>query len=127
MQDNYFSLYQFARILGKKPHLVVYAITSGPVPEPGRRIGNKRVFNREDVERLARHLRIATPRIDPEEEGHQGPAHRSEGLSLAGPFTVDQAGTSSLEVRDGNGEVFCWAVDRPRAMIIAGLLEHAYG
>jgi hypothetical protein len=127
MQENYFTLCQVARILGKKPHLVVYAITSGHVPEPELRIGNKRVFNREDVQRLARHLRIAIPRIDPEEDGHQGPAHRPESLSLAGPFTVDQAGMSGHEVRDGNGEVFCLAVERSRALIVAGLLQHACG
>ena len=130
MQDNYFTLSQISRILRKKPHLVTYAITSGHVPEPAMRIGNKRVFGEADVERLARYFGIPTPRIQSDSfdgEGHAELAHRPEPLSLAGPFTVEQAGTSGHEVRDGNGEVFCWAADRPRALILAGLLEHACG
>jgi hypothetical protein len=128
MQHSYFTLGQVARLLGRKPYLVTYAITSGHVPEPPLRIGNKRVFNREDVERLARHFRIAMPRIESDGldgEDHQDPAHRPQDLTLAGPFTVEQAGASGHEVRDGNGAVFCWAADRPHALIVAGLLEHA--
>ena len=63
MQDNYFTLGQVARLLGRKPHLVTYAITSGHVPEPAMRIGNKRVFGEEDLQRLARYFSIPMPRI----------------------------------------------------------------
>ena len=71
-----------------------------------------------------RHKAVPTT---PTEGGTRGPAHCPEGLSLAGPFRVEQSGTSGHEVRDANGDVFCWAADRPRALILAGLLEHACG
>ena len=130
MHDSHFTLGQVARLLGRKPHLVTYAITSGHVPEPAMRIGNKRVFGEDDLRRLARYFGIPMPEVEfrqPRRRGARGSAHRPEGLSLAGPFTVEQAGTSGHEVRDANGEVFCWAADRPRALILAGLLEHACG
>ena len=130
MHDNYFTLGQVARLLGRKPHLITYAITSGHVPEPAMRISNKRVFGEEDVRRLARYLGVPMPQIDSDSLGgadHQDLTHRPEGLTISGPFTVEQAGASGHEVRDGNGEVFCWAADRPRALIVAGLLEHACG
>lgn len=130
MHDNYFTLGQVARLLGRKPHLITYAITSGHVPEPAMRISNKRVFGEEDVQLLARYFGDPVPRIKSDSldgEDHQNPAHRPQGLTISGPFTVEQAGTSGHEVLDGNGEVFCWAADRPRALILAGLLEHACG
>ena len=130
MQDYYFTLGQVARLLGKRPHLVVYAITSGHVPEPAMRIGNKRVFGEADTERLARHFNIPVPlggHAGHDGEGQEAQVQFPQGLSLAGPFNVEQAGTSGHEVRDANGEVFCWAADRPRALIVAGLLEHACG
>jgi hypothetical protein len=37
----------------------VYAITSGAVPEPKLRIGNKRIFVDEDIRRLAYRFGIA--------------------------------------------------------------------
>ena len=128
MHDSHFTLGQVARLLGRKPHLVTYAITSGHVPEPAMRIGNKRVFGEDDVRRLARYFNIPMPVLgcgDPDGERYANPAHRPEGLSLAGPFTIEQAGSSGHEVRDAHGAVFCWAADRPRALILAGLLEHA--
>ena len=76
MQDNYFTLGQVARLLGRKPHLVTYAITSGHVPEPAMRIGNKRVFGEDDLQRLARYFGIPMPRLESEAldgEDHQDP------------------------------------------------------
>ena len=128
MQDNFFTLGQVARPLGRKPHLVTYAITSGHVPEPAMRIGNKRVFGEEDLQRLARYFSIPMPRIESDSldgEDHQDQVRRPEGLTLACPFTVERADTSGYEVRDANGEVFCRTPDRSRALILAGLLEHA--
>jgi hypothetical protein len=107
MQDNYFTLCQVARILGKKPHLVVYAITSGHVPEPGLRIGNKRVFNREDVERLARHLRIATPGSIPKKRGTRvRPIAPRACPSPARSLSIKQARAAS---RSGTGMARCSA------------------
>jgi hypothetical protein len=128
MHESYFTLDQVARLLGRKPHLITYALTGGHVPEPEMRISNKRVFGEDDVQRLARYFGVPMPRIESDSRDgaeHRDPAHFPEGLSLAGPFTVGQADSSGHEVRDSNGEVFCWAADRPRALILAGLLEHA--
>jgi hypothetical protein len=130
MQGSYFTLGQVARLLNRKPYLITYAITSGHIPEPAMRIGNKRVFGETDLQRLARYFGIPMPRIESDSldgEDPQDPACRPENLSLAGPFTVEQTGASNHEVRDGSGAVFCWAAERPRALIVAGLLEHACG
>lgn len=53
-----FLLGEVAGVLRKKPWQVVYAITSGAVPEPKLRIGNKRIFVDEDIRRLAAHFGI---------------------------------------------------------------------
>jgi hypothetical protein len=48
-----------ARLFKKRPHVIAYAISSGLVPEPKLRIGNKRIFVQEDIGRLAAHFDIA--------------------------------------------------------------------
>jgi hypothetical protein len=53
-----FLLSEVAGVLRKKPWQVVYAITSGAVPEPKLRIGNKRIFVDVDIRRLASHFGI---------------------------------------------------------------------
>ncbi len=45
-----------AKTLHVPPHRITYLLTSGQVPEPGLRLGNRRIFLPEDIERLARHL-----------------------------------------------------------------------
>lgn len=53
-----FLLSEVAGVLRKRPWQITYAITSGIVPEPKLRIGNKRIFVEEDIERLAAHFAI---------------------------------------------------------------------
>ncbi len=48
-----------ARLLGRKPYQVSYAISVGLIPEPKLRIANKRVFQQTDIQRLARHFGVA--------------------------------------------------------------------
>lgn len=48
-----------ARLLKVKPYRVTYALTTGLVPEPTLRITNKRIFQEEDVRRLADHFGVA--------------------------------------------------------------------
>ena len=52
-------LSEVARLFKKRPHVIAYAISSGLVPEPKLRIGNKRIFVDEDIRRLATHFGIA--------------------------------------------------------------------
>ena len=130
MHDTYFTLGQVARLLGKKPHLITYAITSGHIAEPALRLGNKRVFGEVDMQRLARHFGVPMPRVESAGPDGESQSHHltcGDGPTLAGPFSVDRVGTTGHEVRDAHGEVFCWAADRPRALVLAGLLEHACG
>ena len=49
-----------AKILRKRPHQIVYAITSGQVAEPPLRIGGKRIFQADDVQRLAMHFDLTS-------------------------------------------------------------------
>jgi len=46
-------LHEVSKRLGIIAHKLVYAITSGKVPEPRLRINNKRIFQPDDVKRLA--------------------------------------------------------------------------
>ena len=55
MKNGPLTLRDVAGILGVRPHRVVYAITSGRVPEP-LRISGRRMFAKEDVENLRRHF-----------------------------------------------------------------------
>jgi len=124
MRDQ-FLLGEVARVLGRKPHHVTHALVSGQVPEPAMRIANRRMFSRDDVTRLARHFKT-TPNWDAlnpvlVDVDAEPPAH----LTLRPPFEVAQVGGSGHEVRDGDGAVFCWAPDRGRALVLAGLLDAA--
>jgi hypothetical protein len=124
MREHYL-LGEVSRALGRKPYHVTHVLTTGKVPEPALRIANKRLFTAEDVERLARHFRVspdwgaietATPASDDK---------APERLTLRPPFEVLQVGETGHEIRDAEGEIFAWATDRGRAMVLAGLLEAA--
>ena len=47
-----------ARIFGCKPHRIVYLLSSGQVPEPALRLGNRRIFTGADIDNLAEKLGI---------------------------------------------------------------------
>jgi MerR HTH family regulatory protein len=124
---QYYTLGDVARAFGLKPHVVTYAITAGHLPEPAIRVGNKRVFTKEDMERMALHFRV-TPRWDSlraEAEPQSGPGVEMRGLSLKKPFSVESADDSRHEVKDGAGAIQCWTAQRATALLIAGLLESA--
>ena len=48
-----------AKLLRLKPYQITYALAVGLVGEPPLRISNKRIFQEEDVLRLARHFGVA--------------------------------------------------------------------
>lgn len=48
-----------------------------------------------------------------------------ERLTLRPPFEVVSTSETGHEVRDGDGQVFAWAPDRGRGLVLAGLLETA--
>ena len=123
---HHFLLGEAAKILGRRPHQVAYSVTSGRVPEPERRIANKRLFSEGDIRRLARLFGV-TPDWSAVvgRDADVGEPERPVGLALRPPFEVARSGESGHEVRDCDGEVFCWASDRARALILAGLLESA--
>jgi DNA-binding transcriptional MerR regulator len=41
-----------ARLVDCRPYQIVYLLTTGQVPEPAVRMGNRRVFTEEDLERI---------------------------------------------------------------------------
>ena len=45
-----------ARLMRKRPHQITYAITSGLLPEPQMRMGGRRVFLDEDIQRIAEYF-----------------------------------------------------------------------
>ena len=124
MKEHYL-LGEVSRVLGRKPHQIVHLLTSGKIPEPQVRIANKRLFVLEDVERLARHFRVTPKWAVMESTPDGGEDNRSQGLLLKPPYEVLQVSETGHEIRDGDGEVFAWAPDRGRALLVAGLLEAA--
>jgi hypothetical protein len=56
--NKHYLLRDVARILKVKPYQVSYALSVGLVEEPKLRISNKRVFQEEDVQRLAAHFKV---------------------------------------------------------------------
>lgn len=126
MDNQHLLLNDVARVLGLKAHQIAYALATGQVAEPALRVANKRIFGEEDVQRLAAHFRVS-PRwssINPAADDNDQD-DRHESLTLKPPFEVLQVGETGHEVRDGEGAVYCWASDRARAMVIAGLLDSA--
>ena len=124
MKEHYL-LGEVSRVLGRKPHQIVHLLTSGKIPEPQVRIANKRLFVLEDVERLARHFRVAPNWVAVEPAPADADAKSPERLTLRPPYEVLQVSETGHEIRDGDGEVFAWAPDRGRALLVAGLLEAA--
>lgn len=127
--QQYYTLGDVVRILGLKPHVVTYAITSGNLPEPPVRVGNKRIFTREDLERMALHFQVRPiwndRHVDDATRLHDDGGVK--GLELKAPFTVESAGPDLHEVKDGLGEVYCRSDDRAKALVIAGLLQSSRG
>jgi hypothetical protein len=77
------------------------------------------------VLRLAHHSKVipdwsATEMVPaaPEAQDHAG-------LALRPPYQVTTAEESCCEVKDADGEVFGWASDQGRALVLAGPLEAA--
>lgn len=63
---NLLLLNEVSKRLGLPAHVVSYAVSSGKVPEPPLRIANKRIFQPDDVKRLAKHFGV----ILAEKEAH---------------------------------------------------------
>jgi hypothetical protein len=60
MQEH-MSLKDVAGLVQIKPYRIAYAISVGLIPEPDLRVGNHRVFQSEDVKRVAAHFGVALP------------------------------------------------------------------
>jgi hypothetical protein len=124
MKEHYL-LGEVSRVLGRKPHQIVHLLTSGKIAEPQQRISNKRLFTEADITRLARHFKVTPKWAVMESTPDGGEDNASQGLVLKPPYEVLQVSETGHEIRDGDGEVFAWAPDRGRALLVAGLLEAA--
>jgi hypothetical protein len=102
-------------------------LTTGKVSEPEERIGNRRLFSTDDVLRLAHHFKVTPNWAAIEPTSVEAKAREPMRLMLRPPFEVMSAGECCCEIKDGDGEVFAWASDRGRALVLAGLLEAAAG
>ena len=122
---KHYLLGEVSRVLGRKPHQIVHLLTTGKIPEPQQRISNKRLFTEADITRLARHFKVTPKWAVMESTSDGGEDNGSQGLVLKPPYEVLQVSETGHEIRDGDGEVFAWAPDRGRALLVAGLLEAA--
>ena len=55
-KSDWHLLGDLARTLGCKPYRIVYLLSSGQVPEPALRLGNRRIFTGADIDNLAEKL-----------------------------------------------------------------------
>lgn len=55
---QHFLLGEAAQLLRRKPYQIQYALATGLVEEPRLRIGGKRVFQPDDLHRLAAHFGV---------------------------------------------------------------------
>lgn len=122
---KHYLLGEVAKILGCRPHQIDYLLKTRQVPEPERRLANKRLFSERDILRLARLLKVEPDWSSVGRDAGVCEPETPEGLALRPPFQVIQTGEAGHEVRDGDGAVYCWTSDRARALIVAGLLESA--
>jgi hypothetical protein len=122
---QHFLLGEVSKVLGRKPHHVTHALTTGQVAEPEQRLGNKRLFTADDIQSLARHFRVTPDWSAVDAAPTDSHAKPPEGLALRPPFEVIRVGETCHEIKDGGGEVFGWTTDRGHALVVAGLLEAA--
>lgn len=59
MEERMYSTGEVAKLLGIRPHQIAYAIANGLLPEPARFCG-KRVFQEQDVQRIAEFFGVRT-------------------------------------------------------------------
>ena len=123
--EKHYLLGEAAKILRRKPHQMVHLLTTGKIPEPEQRISNKRLFTANDVVTLARYFRVSPDWSTVEQITAGSDTKAAKGLKLRSPFEVISLGGTDHEVRDGDGQVFAWANDRAKALVMAGLLEAA--
>ena len=72
MKKEHYLLRDVARVLKVKPYQIAYALSVGLVPESQLRISNKRVFQAEDIARLAEHFNVELP-TKPGRKTHDAP------------------------------------------------------
>ncbi len=63
--ERAWSLKDVSRLLNVRASRIHYAIITGAVAEPRLRIGNRRIFEAADIERLAAHFGVALPTNGP--------------------------------------------------------------
>jgi len=61
-----------ATLLRVKPYQITYALTVGLVAEPELRISNKRIFQNQDVARLAEHFGVVLEKERKRQRQHEG-------------------------------------------------------
>lgn len=63
---KYYTYDELVSLLGVSRHRLSYAVLTGQVPSPKRKIGRKHVFDREAVEKFADNFGVDCPNWGPE-------------------------------------------------------------
>jgi len=61
MNEILYSMKEVARILRVQNYQIAYLLNTNRVPEPKVRLGNRRAFSVEDIQRLAARLHVEVP------------------------------------------------------------------
>jgi DNA-binding transcriptional MerR regulator len=57
MEKEHYLLNEVAKSVGRKPYHLAYLLSIGVIEEPSLRIGNKRVFSRQDIDQIREVIR----------------------------------------------------------------------
>jgi len=79
---QYYLLGDFAKILKRQLHQIAYLVTTGQVPEPEKRIANKRLITEQDVLSVARRLKAEPDWYVVGRDVDVGEPEQPEGLTL---------------------------------------------
>lgn len=71
MTSIHLALRDVSRVLDVAAYRIQYALVTGQVEEPRIRVANNRIFQAQDLIRLAKHFRRPVPEICFQEEGPQ--------------------------------------------------------
>lgn len=62
MNERLYSIREAAQILRVQAYQIAYLLTTGKVPEPRTRLGNRRAFAADDIQRLAARFQVKLPK-----------------------------------------------------------------
>jgi DNA-binding transcriptional MerR regulator len=62
MTERFYSIREVSQIVGAQPYQIAYLLVNNRVPEPKVRLGGRRAFAADDIQRIAEKLNKKLPK-----------------------------------------------------------------